>query len=268
MKKTIPLIFILFTLLACTISLPGSSFQNDVSTQVALAFTETALQGTLESQTGTVSPSTPQETPTSTTTQTPPADDPKIILGDPDWEDDLSSGKNWSLSEGDVEVGKSTFSASGGKLTAVNNFGYNWWLTYFNFEDAYLEAVFEVETCADDDQYGLVIRSQDYEDGIGYYYTITCGGKYDLVRETSSGSISLVGLTTSPAINSGSNQTNTLGIWADGSVIRLYINNQFLKEINDSNLQVDGHFGLFLYSTQTPNFTLHMDEIAYWLLDE
>ena len=77
----------------------------------------------------------------------------------------------------------------------------------------------------------------------------------------------LLNFPSSSAINSGSNQTNTLGIWVKDKVIRLYVNNQFLTEINDGSLTDEGHFGIFINSTQTPGFTIHMDEIAYWLLD-
>ena len=268
MKKAIPLTMILFTILACTISLPGSSFEEDVSTQVALAMTETVLQSTVENQNTTPSPSESQETSAPTATQTPPADDPKTLLGDADFKDDLSSGKNWNLQGGAVDVGNTNFSVANGKLTAVNSSQFNWWLTHLSFKNAYLEAKFDVEDCAGNDQYGLMIRAADYGDGIAYYLSVTCDGSYELHKETSGGSSVLIGLTASDVINSGSNQTNTLGIWADGSTIRLYINNQFLKEVDDSSIQADGHFGLFLYGAQTPGFTLHMDEISYWLLDE
>ena len=72
-----------------------------------------------------------------------------------------------------------------GKMTVVNQSttsGFIWWLTYLSFKDAYLEATFEVEDCSANDQYGLVVRAPDYEDGRGYYYTLTCGGQYDLRR--------------------------------------------------------------------------------------
>ena len=267
MKKTLPLIALIFVTVACTISFPSSGNDTEIAAGVAVAFTQTAIQATADAQQVTA---TPEASPEPTATQTPPANDPKSVLGDPDWLDTLSNGKNWSLDNGPVEIGSATFSQSNGRLNVVNQSttsGFIWWLTYLSFKDAYLEATFEVEDCSASDQYGLVVRAPNYEDGKGYYYTLTCGGQYDLRRWDNSGSTMLLNFPSSDAINSGSNQTNTLGIWVKGSVIRLYVNNQFLTEINDGSLTADGHFGLFINSTQTPGFTIHMDEIAYWLLD-
>lgn len=269
MKKSILLATLLLFSIACSITLPGSSFDKDVAVGVALAFTETALQATSDAQQATDTPQT-GATPSPTPTQTPPADDPKTVLGDPDWRDTLSNGKNWQLDAGDVTYDDTTFSQSNGKFTAVNSVtgdGMIWYLTYLSFENAYLEAKFEVENCSAGDQYGLVIRAQDYADGLGYYYIATCGGEYELRRWNAGGSSLQLNSPSSNAINSGSNQTNTLGIWIKNDVIRLYANNQFLTEIKDSSIVVDGHFGIFINAVQTSGFTLHMDEIAYWLLD-
>ncbi len=268
MKKYLPLIGISLITIACMTSLPGSSFNDNVATQVALSFTQTALQGIVEN--GTIAPTSgSQETLTPTASQTPPADDPKTLLGSPDWQDDLSSGNNWSIKLGEeIEVGKTIFTQSNGRLNAVNNFQFNWWLSYYSFRNAYLEAKFDVDECSENDEYGLVVRAADYSNGIAYYYMVTCDGKYGLMRDTASGTSMLLDMLSSDVINSGSNQTNTFGIWIDGSTIRLYANNHFLSEVNDSSIDTDGHFGLFISSAKTPNFTIHMDEIAYWLLDE
>lgn len=269
MKKTLLLVILLIFSLACTISLPGSSFDKDVAVGVALALTETALQATSDVQNATDTPQ-PEITTTPTATRTPPADDPKTVLGNPGWRDTLSNGKNWQLDSGDVTYGDTTFSHADGKLTAVNSVrgdGMIWYLSYLSFEDAYLEATFELENCSAGDQYGLVVRAADYNDGISYYYIATCGGQYDLRRWSSAGSTLLLDSLSSDAFNSGSNQTNTLGIWIKDDIIRLYANNQFLTEVEDNSITGEGHFGFFINAVQTSGFTIHMDEIAYWLLD-
>ncbi len=267
MKKMIPLLTILLTVISCTISFPSSSsFDRDVETGVGVAFTQTALAAAQPGPSATLTPTDePQTTPTAT--QTPPADDPKETLGDPDWSDDLSSDKNWSLDAVNEGIGEDVFSHASGKLIASNTFNFTWLLTYLHFRDAYLEAKFEVETCSKNDQYGLMVRAKDYVDGIAYFYMVTCDGHYNLRSTTASGTVQLLDSPASDAINSGSNQTNTLGIWLDGSTIRLYANNQFLQEVKDASIDADGHFGLFINSAQTPDFTIRMDEIAYWLID-
>ena len=77
----------------------------------------------------------------------------------------------------------------------------------------------------------------------------------------------LLGMLFSQKIHKGPNQTNTLGIWIKGPIIRLYVNNNLLEEINDSTLLNSGHFGLFINARQTPGFTINMDEISYWILN-
>jgi type II secretory pathway pseudopilin PulG len=268
MKKILPLIVLVLVTVACTIGFPSSSsFDQDVAAGVGVAFTQTAMQATTDAQQVTTAP---ESAPEPTATQTPPADDPKSVLGNPDWQDSLTNGSNWSLDQGPVEIDNTTFSQGNGKLTAVSQSttgGIRWWLIYKTYKDAYLEATFEVENCSGNDQYGLVVRAPDYESGLGYYYTVTCDGQYDLLRSDNSGTDFLLGFPSSDAINKGSNQTNTLGIWTKGSIVRLYINNHFLTEIENNTLTAEGHFGLFINAKQTAGFTIHMDDISYWLLD-
>jgi len=266
MKKLFLFISILLVVISCTVSFPSSSIDRDVETGVAVAFTQTALAAAQPNPSASLTPESTLS-PSPTLTQTPPADDPKALLGDPDWLDDLSSEKNWSLDAVNESIGEEVYSHSKGKLNARNSYSYNWLLTYFSFRDAYLEAKFEIETCSKNDQYGLVVRAEDYGDGDAYYFTVTCDGQFDLRRETPSGSTLLLDMPSSDVINSGSDQTNTLGIWLEGSTIRLYANNQFLTEVKDNSIDTDGHFGIFVNSNQTPGFTIHVDEIAYWLID-
>ena len=272
MKKIYPLSILLFFILACSISTPNGSFDEKTSTKVALALTATALDQEIKQQETELTTNDTQDGLSATTTsEPPPQDDPKQGLGQPTWSDDLSTGQYWSLDSGDQVIDSSTtFSVASGKLSASSNTtgkGNIYWLTHLTFQDAYLEAIFDVENCATDDQYGLVVRAPDYESRFGYYFHITCNGHFDLRRWSNEGSTMLLGMPTSEKINNGSNQTNTLGIWIKGPIIRLYANNNLLEEINDSTLLNNGHFGLFINARQTPGFTVNMDEIQYWILN-
>jgi len=271
MKKIFLLSLVLITAIACSISSPTDSFDDKTATQVAVALTATALDQEIKQQ-GTEAISTDtQDEPSAFSTNTPVSpDDPKQELGQPTWKDDLSTGKYWSLDAGDITSDTTTFSVGSGKLSAnasVIGKGNNWWLTYLTFQDAYLEATFDVAECAADDQYGLVVRAPDYESGIAYYFHITCDGHYDLRLWSNDGSTMLLGMPFSEKIHKGPNQTNTLGVWIKGPIIRLYVNNSLLEEIEDSTLINDGYFGLFINARKTPGFTVSMDEISYWILN-
>lgn len=271
MKKIFILPLLLLFVLACSISSPSNSFDERTATQVAVALTATALDQEIDQEPTQKTVDEGEIEPTKSATNTPtPLDDPKKDLGTPTWTDDLSTGKYWSLDSEDIIIDTITLSVNNGNLTAVaavTGKGTNWWLTYLTFQDAYLEATFDVGKCANDDQYGLVFRAPDYESGFAYYFHVTCDGHYDIRRWSSSGSTMLLGMPSSEKINTGSDQTNTLGVWVNGSIIRLYVNDFLIEELNDSSLSNTGHFGLFINARQTSGFTVNMDEISYWTLD-
>jgi hypothetical protein len=270
MKRIVIIFLVLIALLACTISFPDGSFDEKISTQVALALTATALEQEVNHQVQeTVSADTQPDDGPAPTETTPPADDPKKDLGQPTWKDDLSTGQYWSLQSGPIEIETTTCSLANGNLSAKSaaiGKGNIWWLTYLTFQDAYLEATFNIDDCSGDDQYGLVFRASDYESGFSYYFHVTCDGHYDVRRLIGSGSSMLLGMPASDIINKGSNQTNILGVWVNGPIIRLYLNNHFIKEINDSSLTNEGHFGIFINARKTPGLTVNLDEISYWTL--
>jgi hypothetical protein len=175
MKKIFPLSLVLFTVIACSISSPTGSFDDKTATQVAVVLTATALDQEIKQQGTDVISTDTEGKPSATATNTHvPPDDPKQKLEQPTWRDDLSTGQYWSLDAGDITIDNTTtFSVSNGKLSvnaAVIGKGNIWWLTYFTFQDAYLEATFDVSECATDDQYGLVVRAPDYESGFAYYF--------------------------------------------------------------------------------------------------
>jgi len=270
MKKYALISLILLVILACTITFPDDNFDSKTSTQVAKALTATALNVEINQAVTQTVAAQEIKPPDATATETPSPDDPKKELGQPIWSDNLSTGQYWSLDSGDVVIDTTTFSLDNGKLSvsagAIGK-GNNWWLTYLSFQDAYLEAKFDVGDCSGDDQYGLVFRAPEYDTGVGYYFHVTCNGHYDVRRWTESGSTMLLGMPSSENIKSGPDQSNILGVWIKGSTIKLYINDHLLEEINDSSINNDGHFGIFINARQTPGLTISLDEISYWTLN-
>jgi len=271
MKKVFLFSLVLITVSACSISFPTDSFDDKTATQVAISLTATALDQKINQQVTESNTTETQDESSAAATNTPiPPDDPKQDLGQPTWHDNLSTGQYWAIDSSDIEIGNTTLSMSSGKLSmkaAAVGKGYNWWLTYLTFQDAYLEATFDVAECTNDDQYGLVVRAPDYESGFAYYFHVTCDGHYDLRRWSNNGSSMLLSMPSSEKINKGPNQTNTLGMWIKGPIIRLYVNNSLLQEVNEPTLINNGHFGLFINARQTPGFTIYLDEISYWTLN-
>jgi hypothetical protein len=143
--------------------------------------------------------------------------------------------------------------------------GIRWRLTYPTPGNFYLEGTFTSGVCSGVDNYGLVLKSPSYTDGKGYYYGLTCNGQYSFFSwDGSSDRNYLINWTSDPAILSGPNQTNRLGIMAKEDHFSLYINGKFIKDLTDSKYKDNGHFGVYISAVETSNFTVMVNDIDEW----
>ena len=210
----------------------------------------------------------PIDTATPTATITAPANDPVLTLGAPGFSDTFSNGVSFGLTtpyQDDgmlikVENGSMVF-----KSLAVNA-GRRWRLTSRNPKNLYLEGSFRTSSCSGTDQYGLVFRAPTYNDGIGYYFGVSCNGQYNFLRWDNSGSNTLLNWTPESRINAGSNQVNRLGVMANEDTFRLYINGLLVKELTDKGITEKGYIGAFASAFEDPNFTVLLEEISLWTL--
>jgi len=273
MRKTITILLLVFilSLSACNLLISNEpGFEEMVATKVSIAKTATVIQVYLMTATAAAKPAQNTSTPLpATLTSTPTQINFKESLGMAAWSDQLNNGANWNLTKPNTDTPNVTIKVENGSLVMTRSVtfgGKNWWLNYQKIQDFYLEGKFITQECSSDDQYGLIFRASNYSDGFGYYFTVTCDGNFSLMRWDSNGAISLFKWEKPEAIQPGSNQINTLGVWAQGNLIRLYANGKMIKEVMDSSMINTGHFGLFIDSHQTPGFTIKLDEIAYWNL--
>ncbi len=210
----------------------------------------------------------PSLTPSITLSPTIFTDDIRNALGSPVWEDQLNDCSSFGLCS-PYEDDNSKVSVSSGAMimTSKSTGGYQTWrLTYPRPQNMYLEGTFAVQSCSGGDMYGLVFRAKDYTSGIGYYLGITCDGRYSLDKWEASGKSNVLTLTQSNAILTGSNQTNRIGVLANGDSFRLYANGKFLQEVTDPGIKDEGYIGAFIAGLNTPGFTVELTEIAYWNL--
>jgi hypothetical protein len=196
--------------------------------------------------------------------QVTPTPDTGLPAGDPDWRHTFSDGNGWPLYEDD-HVG---FAVEDGRaqLTAFNAESWDgWMLTWPVLSDFYLEAVFVTpDDCSGLDRYGLVFRQDDPEDEfVGYLFGVSCDGRYGLRGWDGDGFDALTSWTASSLIPDQPGQSFRLGVWAEGDTLRLYVDGRVLAEITDDSYE-EGQFGLFVAAADTPNFTVEVDEIAYW----
>jgi hypothetical protein len=103
---------------------------------------------------------------------------------------------------------------------------------------------FEVQmTIAKGDCGGLVFRG-DLKNNVFYNYMVCQLGVYSLTKYVGNNpGVSLIKITSSPAINGNVNQSNTLGIYANGDNIIVYANGKQLGSVHD-NTSAMGQLGL------------------------
>jgi hypothetical protein len=275
MHKTV-IILILTTLLLAGCNLPTAKAvptADMVGTQVAKTV---SVASTLESTkpalpvTATATGAASTGTATITSTVTPLPGDPSSTLGTAAWKADLVSGKaffsNGATSYQDDYV---LIKIDGGELvlTSLTASGWkSWRLAPKSPERFYLEEQFTTGDCGPNDNYGMLFRADGYTSGNGYYFGVTCDGRYALSVTSGGSSSTLVDWTASKLLNSGNKQSNRLGAWVDGNTIKLYINGKLEKELTDSTLPSAGYMGAYITGTSTVGFTARLTKMAYWNL--
>lgn len=249
---------------------------NQVSTQVANSQTatwESHAQISPPPLPSLTLPITPSETlePLPTITPEPSTTVSEVDfssqLGSPSYSNPMNSGSAFGLDAAGYDDGFTRIVMSEGSmvLTSYPTTGWRGWrLTDKNLSNFYLEGTFITQICAGKDQYGLVFRAPDYSNGEGYYFGVTCDGKYSLLLSDGNRYRTLIDWTSSEKIVSGSNQTNRLGVLAEGPSIDLYINGEKVNHTEDSNYLNATKIGAFILALNTPSFTVKFDQLNLW----
>lgn len=187
-----------------------------------------------------------------------------LKLGSPTWRDTFKNAANWYL----LETNTTEFKVKDGALIMEATPGgrEEWGLaTHAAIQDFYMQVEFRTgEQCSGKDRYGLLFRAPN--PNAGYVYGFSCEGRFRIYKWDGSNYTPLQEWTASQAILSGANQTNRLGVWANGSTLKLYANNILLAEVRDS-AYLKGRFGLFIAAAESDPFKVFVQEIAYWLLE-
>jgi len=99
---------------------------------------------------------------------------------------------------------------------------------------------------------GVVFRA-DTNKGKMYFYEVCQDGTYDFSRylDYSGNNVKVLAGGSSAAIVTGLNQTNTLGIVAQGGTLTIYVNKQKITSATDSSF-THGQIGVFADATNKP----------------
>ena len=221
------------------------------------------------------SPGLPSETPLPSATFTPTPsptievvspptmipEDPKLQLGEPDWQDNFNDGDNWSLYEDEFVRFRVRDEVL--IMTAFDDIGRDsWMLTWAEPENYYMEVTAAPETCDGFDRYGIIFRT---DASVGYLYGFSCDGQYSLRRWNGESFKTLVEWTSSTFVLPGTDQMNRMGLLVEDDQFSLYANGNLLEEVSDDTYP-DGGIGLFIASKETDDFKVQVSEVAYWEL--
>jgi hypothetical protein len=98
-------------------------------------------------------------------------------------------------------------------------------------------------------------------------YEFSCDGHYRLYTWDGENYHALQEWWAASSIKQGPNQTNVMGLWMQGTKLQLYANGFKIAEFNDSTYD-EGQFGLVIGSVNTENFTVDVDLVEYWELNQ
>ena len=185
-----------------------------------------------------------------------------LDLGAPTVSDPMNSGTYWYM----LQIPDAYFEMSGGRLVmhGLNPGMVDSWAlsSYPALGDAFIEATFVTGSpCSGLDRYGMIVRAPDTDRGVVVEFS--CDGRYRVYIWDGANYTGLQNWTHGAAIAAGPNQTNRMGIWLQGNTVKVYANRVLLGTVSEGKY-ASGRFGLVIASKNTPDFTVAVDEVAYW----
>jgi hypothetical protein len=212
---------------------------------------------------------TPTASPTVSPTMsfTPPADDPRQLLGSPSFLTTFPDSTNWYLYD-DENVKFSIFDNELIMTAKQANQYDSWTLTAWKLTNYYMEIKAVPDACSGRDRYGLVVGVPFPANNPSYLLRFSCDGYYSFGYFNSTVDNKFHYLkewTQSGFILAGSGQINRMGFKAEGSHLSFYANGHFLAAVDEPSFGL-GRTGLFIGSVNTVSFTVRVREFAYWVL--
>lgn len=213
---------------------------------------------------------TPLVTATTGPTATLSSNDPRTVLGSPTDTDPMDNANKWFWPGGVDNFTTASWSNGMMSLTGLTDVA-GWRLPQAqNSTNMYTEMTVKSGECSGLDSYGLIVRVPVFNPpNQGYLFEVSCDGQYRFwkwdgkVGEKGTAT-TLVAWKASDSIVKGSNAVNRLGVWANGSNFKLYVNGVLLEEVTNSSFS-SGFFGIFVNPGPTAKYTIQVDEVSYWL---
>ncbi len=167
---------------------------------------------------------------------------------------DNSNGYNWD--EVTDSQGSCTFTAGAYHATATEPRSFHACTKATNFSNF----AYQVQMTIVAGDYGGILFRVDDTHAKFYCFRIGKDSSYELSLHTSStrSGVQILKSGFSPAIKTGLNQVNVIGVVASGSGLDLYVNDQEIADVGDSTLS-QGQLGVFAEATSTSTQVVYSD---------
>jgi hypothetical protein len=201
----------------------------------------------------------PTETPTPfPTAVVTPTSDYLPGIGDTILIDDFSEPDSWVLektSSGSAALGKNELS-----LVISESGAYEYTVRAEPIlTDFYAEITANPTLCRGLDEYGLLVR---YNSPVDFYRLgLSCDGQIRLDRLVSGKASSPQPWMVSGSVPPGAPSFSRLAVWASGSEIRFFVNDQYQFSVNDP-LLFKGSLGLFARSAGETDLTVSFSDLV------
>lgn len=200
-----------------------------------------------------------------TATQTPPptaspTSDPRIGLGRVVFFDDFDHDLGWQFQifgSGGAGLLDGAYSLSA-RQSFTRVIGYSPAEISAN---GYLEVTVLPILCSNDDEYGLVFRTNP--SGEYYRFTLSCAGLARLSRISPAGELVLLADTRPDSVFPGPLVSNTLAVRMEGEILTLFVNGSEIARTRDTVLG-SGGLGVFIRTRQGGQATVQFDDFTLW----
>jgi hypothetical protein len=127
-----------------------------------------------------------------------------------------------------------------------------------NLNDFYFETVMTMGLCRNDDTAGVVFRTVDAQNY--YVFLVNCQGRIALERVLKGSPAMLSDWSLTNQAQPGLTQPLKIGVWARGSTIKIYLNDQLQYEVVNS-AYYSGGIGFFAQASGDTSVSVNFSEI-------
>ena len=159
-----------------------------------------------------------------------------LDLGTPDWQDSFEANLGYWYLTADDNI---EFAIDDGvlRMTAFHPGGDNWRVAELReLGDFYIQArVTFGESCTGKDSFGFLLRAPNSAGSTinsGYAFAFACDGNFRYYLMNDGEYVGLQNWKSTSNLNAGADQSNQVGVWAEGDTFRIYINGERVRRIH------------------------------------